>query len=90
MPDDPRPALSCPVISRQISGKFNPGTAQWSILFPSNPVQVDGRVPTDKSVKYLVTTRLNAAKELLAVAFEPEEGTGAEFKAMLDYLVTKK
>ena len=53
-------------------------------------MQVDGRVPTDKSVKYLVTTRLNAAKELLAVAFEPEEGTEAEFKAMFDYLVTKK
>ena len=73
MPLEASSALEPDVICRQVGGQeLAPMSGYWQTLFPSTSARIDGRVPTASSAPYLVTTRLNPQKELIAVAFIPE------------------
>jgi len=54
-------------------------------------LRVEGRVPVDNSVKYLLQMRMNATKELYAAAFVPLAGEYEEdFKTFSSFLLSKK
>lgn len=90
MPLDPKPALINKVNVRQVGGRrFGSSPTVWNQLFKSTKAVIDGRVPTDRSTKYLVTTRLNASKELIVVAFETSEGSPEKFTELFDFLINK-
>lgn len=91
MPFDPEPALINTVSVKQVGGRpLGISTAVWSALFRSTRAVIDGRVPTDRSTKYLLTTRLNANKELIAVAFEPADHSTQQFTELIKFLVKKE
>jgi hypothetical protein len=90
MPLDSSVPQETPVVARQMGGrKIDAPSALWQTLFPSAQLRIDGRVPVDKSSQYLLQTRMNATKELIAVAFSPQEGE-SKFHGLLEYLVTKR
>jgi hypothetical protein len=90
MPLDSTIPQETPVVARQAAGRsLEMTSALWKTLFPSQTLRIDGRVPVDKSAQYLLQTRLNSGKELIAVAFSPN-GEDYKFQGLLDYLDTKK
>lgn len=85
MPLDANTNLTPKVITKQIGGReLEPLSGYWQTLFPHRQARIDGRVPTNTSTQYLVTTRLNPTKELIAVCFTPSTD---EDKAMFDELI---
>jgi hypothetical protein len=91
MPLDPNPPLSLNADVRQVGGRpLGTSNAVWSILFKSTKALVEGRVPTNRSTKYLVTTRLNANKELIVVTFNPTKGTKSKFAELFEFLMKKE
>lgn len=91
MPLDPNPALVINAAVRQVGGRpLGTSGAVWNILFKSNKALIEGRVPTDRSTKYLVTTRLNSNKELIVVTFNAAEDSKAKFDELFDFLVKKE
>ncbi|EED81881.1 predicted protein [Postia placenta Mad-698-R] len=93
MPLDATMAQEVSLSACQVGGRdINHEPLLWQTLFPAKALRIDGRVPVEKSAQYLTQMRLNPTKELIAVAFSPDTGTGAEFigfKALVDHLVAK-
>lgn len=93
MPLDATMAQEVSLSACQVGGRdINHEPLLWQTLFPAKALRIDGRVPVEKSAQYLTQMRLNPTKELIAVAFSPDNGTGAEFigfKALVDHLVAK-
>ncbi len=92
MPLDASVFLTPSVMAAQIGGKsIQSGSHLWKTLFPSVETRIDGRVPVDRSSQYLLTNRLNVAKELIAVCFLPSsESEAAKLGDLIKYLVDKK
>ena len=62
----------------------------WQVLFPTNELRIDGRVPVEKSAQYLTQVRLNPSKELRAAAFSPAPAVDAAgFHALKTHLLSK-
>ena len=91
MPVDPDTAWTTVVSARQVGGR-SLGTSEgvWKRLFTHSTSRIDGRVPVESSTKYLVDTRLNPTKELIAVALTPTNPDDAEFTRLQDFLIGKK
>ncbi len=80
------------LVARQIGGKpLSADSPLWKTLFPSEVLRVEGRVPVDNSVKYLVQMRLNPTKELYGVVFVPSEPQNEnDFNAFNNFLISKR
>ncbi|KAJ6591535.1 hypothetical protein DFH09DRAFT_1273453 [Mycena vulgaris] len=91
MPLDSTIPQETPVVARQIGGRsLDSGSVLWRTLFPSELLRIDGRVPVDKSAQFLLQTRMNSTKELIAVAFSPGSPSGnAGFQILTDFLIAK-
>ncbi|KAF7308779.1 Transcription elongation regulator [Mycena kentingensis (nom. inval.)] len=91
MPLDSTIPQETPVNARQVGGRQLDATSVlWKTLFPSDLLRIDGRVPVDKSSQFLLQTRMNSAKELIAVAFTPESpAAGGGFQQLMDFLIAK-
>ncbi|KAG8899364.1 hypothetical protein FRB99_006764, partial [Tulasnella sp. 403] len=90
MPLDPTSALITAVVARQIGGReLGTSASVWRRLFTHPTARIDGRVPVESSTKYLVDTRLNPSKELIAVSMTPTDADDAEFKKLLEFLIRK-
>ncbi|KAG8901951.1 hypothetical protein FRC00_003212 [Tulasnella sp. 408] len=90
MPNEQDSAWTSPCIARQVGGR-NLGTSDflWKLLFAQPITRIDGRVPVPASNKYLVDTRLNPTKDLVAVAFTPVNEGDQEFAKLNEYLIKK-
>jgi hypothetical protein len=78
------------VVARQIGGRIlGESSLLWRTLFPSGTLRIDGRVPIENSAQFLLQTRLNAQKELIACAFSPE-GDDGTLQTFSDFLLQKK
>lgn len=90
MPVDSSIPQSAPVVARQVGGRTLGGDSPlWRTLFPSDTLRIDGRVPTENSAQFLLQTRLNPQKELIACAFSPEGGDDM-LQTFSDFLLHKK
>ncbi|KAJ7116021.1 hypothetical protein C8R44DRAFT_927941 [Mycena epipterygia] len=91
MPLDSTIPQETPVVARQIGGRpLESESILWKTLFPSELLRIDGRVPVDKSAQFLLQTRMNSTKELIAVAFSPGSLSGnAGFQILTDFLIAK-
>ena len=80
------------VVARQLGGRpIDNSSLLWKTLFPMEALRIDGRVGTENSCNFLMQTRLNPTKELIAVAFSPANAeNGQNFKAISDFLIGKK
>jgi hypothetical protein len=76
---------------KQVGGRpLGSSRTVWNQLFKSNKAIIDGRVAIDRAVKYLVSSRMNASKELVVVAFDTEEASRAKLNRLYDVLVQKE
>ena len=90
MPVDSSNTQVARVVARQAGGRtLGADSPLWRTLFPSDTLRIDGRVPTENSAQFLLQTRLNPQKELIACAFSPEEGDSM-LQAFTDFLLHKK
>ncbi|KAJ6610202.1 hypothetical protein B0H10DRAFT_2061219, partial [Mycena sp. CBHHK59/15] len=91
MPLDSTIPQETPVVARQIGGRpIEFESSLWRTLFPSELLRIDGRVPVDKSAQFLLQTRMNSTKELIAVAFSPGSPSGSVgFQILTDFLIAK-
>ncbi|KAJ7043631.1 hypothetical protein C8F04DRAFT_1366635 [Mycena alexandri] len=91
MPLDSTIPQETPVVARQMAGRtLESGSVLWKTLFPSELLRIDGRVPVDKSAQFLLHTRMNSTKELIAVAFTPGSPSGNPgFQILMDFLIAK-
>lgn len=90
MPVDSSIPQLASVIARQAGGRtLGADSPLWRTLFPSDTLRIDGRVPTENSAQFLLQTRLNPQKELIACAFSPEGGDGM-LQTFSDFLLHKK
>ncbi|GLB41926.1 putative PHD-finger [Lyophyllum shimeji] len=91
MPLDSTIPQETPVVARQVGGRpLGNDSALWKTLFPSELLRIDGRVPVENSGKFLLQMRMNAAKELIAVAFSPaSESSDVGFRILSDFLIAK-
>ena len=91
MPTDSSVSRELRVIARQIGGRglaFD--SPLWRTLFPLDHLRIDGRVAVDSSAQYLVASRLNSAKELIAVAWTPvSDADMAALKTVSSFLMNK-
>lgn len=92
MPFESLTPLAPSVVASQIGGRaLGDDSPLWQIVLPSAEARIDGRVPVDKSSHYLLNTRLNVSKELIAVCFTPQsESEPSKFNELVDYLVGKE
>jgi hypothetical protein len=91
MPVDVTMAWTSAVKARQIGGRsLGTSEAVWQRLFTQPISRIDGRVPVEASNKYLVDTRLNPSKELIAVGVSPLDAADEEFNKLFDFLVGKR
>ncbi|KAG8817294.1 hypothetical protein FRC17_011294, partial [Serendipita sp. 399] len=90
MPFDPKPALINDVTVQQVGGRpFGASAAVWDNLFKPKKILIEGRVPTNQSAKYLMTTRLNSSKELIVVLFTPTDSSKEKFAELFGFLIGK-
>ncbi|KAG5647794.1 hypothetical protein DXG03_007716 [Asterophora parasitica] len=91
MPLDATTQQETPVVARQIGGRsLEHESLLWKTLFPSELLRIDGRVPVENSSKFLLQMRMNASRELIAVAFSPSsESSDAGFRILSDFLIAK-
>ncbi|KAF9466087.1 hypothetical protein BDZ94DRAFT_1213427 [Collybia nuda] len=91
MPLDSTIPQETPVIARQMGGRsLGHDSILWKTLFPSDLLRIDGRVPVENSGKFLLQMRMNATKELIAVAFSPaSESNDIGFRLLSDFLIAK-
>jgi len=80
------------LVARQVGGKpLGADSPLWKTLFPSDILRIEGRVPVDNSIKYLVQMRMNSSKELYAVAFVPAGPQDeSDFKTFNNFLISKR
>lgn len=92
MPYDMATTYSPLVTAKQIAGRpLGADPAMWKQLFPTINPTIDGRVPTAQSIQYLVSSRMNASRELIAVAMVPESPTHrTQFEQLFDFLLMKE
>jgi len=92
MPLDSGMPQETTLVARQIGGKPLPADSPlWKTLFPSEMLRIEGRVPVDNSVKYLVQMRLNPTKELYGAVFVPAEPQSEDdFNAFNNFLISKR
>ena len=78
--------------ARQIGGRgLAPDSPLWHTLFPIDHLRIDGRVAVGSSAQYLLASRLNAAKELIAVAWTPvSDSDMAVLKMLKTFLINKE
>ncbi|KAG8924919.1 hypothetical protein FRC01_010900 [Tulasnella sp. 417] len=90
MPNEQDSAWTAPCLARQIGGR-SLGTSDflWKLLFTQPITRIDGRVPVPASTKYLVDTRLNPTKDLVAVALTPVDEGDQEFAKLNEFLIKK-
>jgi hypothetical protein len=92
MPTDSNVPQELRVIARQIGGRslaFD--SPLWRTLFPLDHLRIDGRVAVGSSAQYLLASRLNSAKELIAVAWTPVAGADmAALKTVSSFLMNKE
>jgi hypothetical protein len=92
MPTDLNVSQELRVIARQIGGRglaFD--SPLWRTLFPFDHLKIDGRVPINGSAQYLVASRLNSARELIAVAWTPvSDADMAALKTVSSFLMNKE
>lgn len=63
----------------------------WHTLFPNGVLRIDGRVPVKNSEAYLLQSRLNSSKELIAVAFMPNSDDDRNgFQMLSEFLINKE
>ncbi|TFK53420.1 hypothetical protein OE88DRAFT_1655545 [Heliocybe sulcata] len=90
MPLDTLIPQETPVVAYQMGGRsIASDSPLWRTLFPSAQLRIDGRVAVDKSSQFLLQMRMNATKELIAVAFTPAAGTEPLFRNLFDFLRNK-
>ena len=91
MPLDSTIPQDTSLVARQIGGKpIQSDSPLWHTLFPTDLLRIEGRVPIDKSLQYLLQMRLNPVKELCAVALSPvDEASEKGFKTFCDFLISK-
>lgn len=91
MPRDNNAPLAPGVSARQVGGRtLDLNSGLWNALFPSTAARIDGRVPVDKSSPYLVSMRLNSAKELVAVCFVPtSDNERQKYDELISFLLGK-
>ncbi|KAA1469150.1 hypothetical protein DENSPDRAFT_834719 [Dentipellis sp. KUC8613] len=79
------------VFARQIGGRtLEQDSPLWRTLFPMEQLRIDGRVPVPNSANYLLQSRMNSTKELVAVTFDPSsEADSAKFRQLADFLINK-
>lgn len=92
MPLDSSVPQETVLLARQVAGRsLSPESPLWHTLFPTDLLRIEGRVPVENSMKYLLQMRMNATKELYAAAFVPAATENAEdFKMFCDFLISKK
>jgi hypothetical protein len=92
MPLDSSVPQETSLIARQVAGRpLAADSLLWKTLFPSDQLRIEGRVPVENSIKYLLQMRLNATKELYAAAFVPASLTHEEdFKIFSNFLISKR
>jgi hypothetical protein len=91
MPLDSSIPQDTPVVARQMAGRSLPADSLlWRTLFPAELLRIDGRVPVDKSSKYLLQTRLNPTKELIGVVFSPATSDDPGFRILTEFLIAKQ
>ncbi|KAF8141535.1 hypothetical protein EV363DRAFT_1425646 [Boletus edulis] len=89
MPVDSSIPQVAPVVARQVGGRtLGADSPLWRTLFPSDMLRIDGRVPIENSAQFLLQTRLNPQKELIACAFSPEGGDSI-LQTFSDFLLHK-
>ncbi|KAI0060755.1 hypothetical protein BV25DRAFT_929645 [Artomyces pyxidatus] len=91
MPLDSSIPQEIQVSARQIGGRsLEQDSLLWKTLFPLNHLRIDGRVAVNSSAQYLLQSRMNSAKELIAVAFSPgSEEDIQKLKNLSDFLIGK-
>lgn len=91
MPLDSSIPQETPVVARQMGGRtLASDSPLWRVLFPSDLLRIDGRVPVDKSSHFLLQVRMNPTKELIGVAFSPVSATNdSGFRILTDFLIAK-
>lgn len=92
MPRENLPPLIPPVTVKQVGGRtLDLDSGLWQVLFPAVTTRIDGRVPVQKSSQYLVSMRLNSAKELIAVCFVPTSNVERQaYDDLIAFLVGKE
>ncbi len=63
----------------------------WNMIFPRPFIRVDGRVNIDAANSYLLNSRLNPGRELVAVEIVPSNPQSEDkFNEIITMLTTKK
>ena len=92
MPIDSAVPQELRVDARQIGGRgLASDSPLWRTLFPIDHLRIDGRVAVVSSAQYLLASRLNSAKELIAVAWTPvSDADMAVLKTLETFLINKE
>lgn len=92
MPVDSSVPQELRVVARQIGGRgLAADSPLWRTLFPIDHLRIDGRVAVGSSAQYLLASRLNSAKELIAVVWTPVSGADmAALKMLSSFLINKE
>ena len=92
MPTDSNVPQELRVIARQIGGRgLASDSPLWRTLFPLDHLRIDGRVPVGSSGQYLLSSRLNSTRELIAVAWTPvSDADMAVLETVSGFLINKE
>lgn len=92
MPLDSLVPQETTLVARQIAGRpLGADSPLWQTLFPADVLRIEGRVPVENAIKYLMQMRFNPTKELLAAAFAPSTlDARTDFDAFCNFLITKR
>jgi hypothetical protein len=92
MPIDSSVLQELKVFARQIGGRgLASDSPLWRTLFPHSHLRIDGRVAVTSSAQYLLASRLNSAKELIAVAWTPvSDADMVALKTLSNFLINKE
>jgi|SRR6266850_6581894 len=92
MPVDSSVSQELRVVARQIGGRsLTSDSPLWRTLFPLDHLRVDGRVAVGSSAQYLLASRLNSAKELIAVVWTPvSDADMTALKTLSSFLINKE
>ena len=92
MPIDSAVPQELRVDARQIGGRtLAADSPLWRTLFPIEHLRIDGRVAVGSSAQYLLASRLNSAKELIAVAWTPvSDADMTVLKTLKTFLINKE
>ncbi|KAI0306149.1 hypothetical protein B0F90DRAFT_1910520 [Multifurca ochricompacta] len=91
MPIDSTVSQELKVDARQIGGRrLACDSPLWRTLFPIDHLRIDGRVAVGSSAQYLLASRLNSTKELIAVAWTPVSDVDmTALKTISTFLINK-